>query len=102
MTDDRRYASTFCPYCSAALDPVPRAKKRCPYCGGAIWVRSGPDGLTYLLRDVDRATLDEAWAEHWSAEEARETAELNRRAAEQTAATLRDYRAAGVREVERS
>jgi hypothetical protein len=60
----RTYANAICPYCSVALDPLPRAKKKCPGCGQPIYVRLGPDGVTYLLRDADRHVLDEAWSEH--------------------------------------
>jgi hypothetical protein len=60
---DLQYASTTCPYCGAALDPPPKAKRRCPACRRTIYVRVGPDALVYLLQDVDRPALERAWAE---------------------------------------
>jgi hypothetical protein len=61
--EPRTYANTACPYCSLELDPLPKAKKRCPGCGQPIYARTGPDGLTYLLQAGDRPALDRAWAE---------------------------------------
>ena len=58
------YASEACPYCAGRLDPLPKAKKRCPSCGRPIYVRPGPDGLTYLLQTADLPVLEAAWAEH--------------------------------------
>jgi len=55
------YANTACPYCNAALDPLPTARMDCPACGATIWVRGGPDGLTYLLQEVDLPVLEQAW-----------------------------------------
>ena len=55
-------ANTACPYCSVELDPLPKAKKRCPGCGQPIYVRSGSDGLTYLLQVGDLPVLEAAWA----------------------------------------
>lgn len=57
------YANTTCPYCAIALDPLPRAKKKCPGCGQSILVRSGPDGYRYLVQEQDLHVLEEAWAE---------------------------------------
>lgn len=61
--DPRAYANTSCPYCSAPLDPLPKARKRCPSCGQPIYVRSGPDGLRYLLQEVDLPVLEQAWSD---------------------------------------
>jgi hypothetical protein len=60
---DLQYASTTCPYCGATLDPLPKAKKKCPACRRTIYVRVGPDAMVYLLQDVDRPALEQAWAE---------------------------------------
>jgi len=57
------YANTTCPYCSAPLDPIPKAKKKCPACGQPIFVRRAPDGLRYLLQERDLPVLEQAWAE---------------------------------------
>ncbi len=60
---DLEYANIACPYCEAVLDPLPKAKKRCPACRRMIYVRVGPDAMVYLLRDIDRPVLEQAWAE---------------------------------------
>jgi hypothetical protein len=60
---ERQYANTACPYCQATLDPLPTATTACPACRRAIHVRSGPDGLTYLLENVDLPVLEQAWDE---------------------------------------
>ena len=66
-SEPRTYANTACPYCSVALSPPPKAKKRCPACGQPIYVRSGPDGLTYLLQVGDLPVLEAVWAEYLEA-----------------------------------
>lgn len=58
------YANNTCPYCSVPLEPLPKAKKKCPSCGQAVQVRRGPDGLRYLLQTVDLPAMDQAWAEY--------------------------------------
>jgi hypothetical protein len=68
VPDERRpYASTVCPYCAHELDPLPKARKRCPGCRQPIYARMGPDGITYLLQVADLPILDQAWAEHHEA-----------------------------------
>jgi hypothetical protein len=68
MSDEpRTYANTACPYCSLELDPLPKAKKRCPGCGQPIYARTGPDGITYLLQVGDLPVLDQAWADYHEA-----------------------------------
>jgi hypothetical protein len=63
----RTYANVRCPYCSAALDPLPATDAACPNCRQPIHLRTGPDGLTYLLETVDLATMEAAWSEHLEA-----------------------------------
>lgn len=60
--DGRPYNRTDCPYCRVELDPLPKAKKACRSCGGAVYVRSAPDDIRYLLRDVDLKDHDARWA----------------------------------------
>ena len=60
--DGRPYNRTDCPYCGVEFDPLPKAKKACPSCGGAVYVRSAPDDIRYLLRDVDLKAHDARWA----------------------------------------
>jgi hypothetical protein len=60
---DLQYANTACPYCEIALDPPPKAKRRCPACRRTIYVRVGPDAMVYLLQDTDRPALERAWVE---------------------------------------
>lgn len=72
---ERSYASTACPYCGVRPDPLPRAKSRCRACGQPIWVRKGPDGLTYLLQEGDLPVLEQAWADHRVEQQWRERTE---------------------------
>ena len=46
----RLYANTACPYCSGALNPPPKAKKRCPACGQPIYVLY--DRIGYMRREL--------------------------------------------------
>jgi hypothetical protein len=96
----RAYANTICPYCEATLVPLPKAKHRCPACGRPIWVRAGPDGLTYLLQESDLAVLDQAWAEHREAQARAQAATLNRQAEQATREILRTYAVRGIVAVE--
>jgi len=64
LEDAPAYANSNCPYCQVHFDPLPKAKKRCPACGQYVYVRSGPDGLRYLLQAVDLPAMDQAWAEY--------------------------------------
>lgn len=91
---------TRCPYCSASLDPLPKAKKRCPSCGQPLWVRSGPDGLTYLLQETDLPVLEGAWQEHHAKLVAEEAFASNLEAARMTLESFRSYAESGVEEVE--
>ena len=60
---DRPYANTECPYCKVVMSPLPKAKSKCRNCGQSVFVRSGPDGLRYLLQEVDIPVIEAAWAE---------------------------------------
>jgi hypothetical protein len=101
MGDEPRiFANTACPYCSVELDPLPKAKKLCLGCGQPIYVRLGPDGLTYLLQAGDLPVLDQAWAEHYAAERAQAAAGLGAATAAAMIRTLAEYVTAGVRAVE--
>ena len=60
---DRPYANTACPYCKVEMSPLPKAKSKCRSCGEAVYVRSGPDGMRYLLQEVDLPVLEAASAE---------------------------------------
>ncbi len=64
---DRPYARTTCPHCEGELAPLPKAKKRCPACGKAIYVKTGPDDRRYLLRDDELAGLEARWTDVTSA-----------------------------------
>jgi hypothetical protein len=70
---ERPYVRTTCPSCGANLEPLPKAKKRCPACGKPIYVKSGPDDRRYLLREDELAGLEARWADAATArvEEAR-------------------------------
>ena len=99
-TADRRYANTDCPYCRVLLDPLPRARKRCPSCGESIYVRSAPDGLTHLLREADLPVIEQAWTAWHDEKAAAEASGINRNAASSAAAALRDYGGLGVATVD--
>ena len=97
---DRSYASSDCPSCGVPLDPPPKAKKRCPSCGQPIYVRSGPDGVRYLLQEGDLATMEALWAEFNEQRDAEAALVHNREAARVSAESLRSYRELGVPIVE--
>ena len=59
--DGRPYNRTDCPYCRETMDPLPKAKKRCPSCGRPVYVRLGPDDIRYLLREEDLAAHQARW-----------------------------------------
>ena len=96
----RTFANTACPYCSVELNLLPESKKRCPGCGQPIYVRLGPDGLTYLLRADDLSVLDQAWAEFYAAERAQAAADLGAASGAAMVRTLAEYVRAGVHAVE--
>ena len=68
-SDTRPYASTTCPWCGTALDPLPKAKKACPACTRPIYVRGGPDDRRYLLRKDQLAAHEAWWAQVLAARE---------------------------------
>ena len=94
------YDRTDCPHCGALFDPLPRAKKRCPACGQTVWVRSGPDGRRYILREADLAAHEARWEDHFEREAKAEAARLNREAARRAREALSSYAEVGTRMVE--
>ena len=101
MADEpRTYANKACPYCAVELNPLPKAKKRCPSCGQSIWVRSGPDGLTYLLQEADFPALEAVWQDHHETAERNAIEHRNRFARESYDATISACKEFGVEEVE--
>jgi hypothetical protein len=94
------YNRTDCPYCRAPFDPLPRAKKRCSACGQTVWVRSGPDGRRYILREADLAAHEARWEAHFAREAKAEAARLNHDAARRTGEALRSYSEVGTTMVE--
>jgi DNA-directed RNA polymerase subunit RPC12/RpoP len=53
----------ICPYCSETLDKMPGRKKRCPFCGGFIYVRTRPsDEKKILVREDQIPVIEEQWA----------------------------------------
>ena len=94
------YDRTDCPHCGALFDPLPRAKKRCPACGQTVWVRSGPDGRRYILRQADFAAHEARWEAHNERLAEAEAARLNREAARLAREALRSYAEDGLRKVE--
>lgn len=85
---ERVYASEVCPHCGQRLDPLPKAKKKCPQCGQPMYVRSGPDGLTYLLREADLEAHEQRWVDYHDEQGDREDARINAAAAALTAESL--------------
>jgi len=59
--NERPYNRTDCPYCGVEMHPLPKRKRACPSCGQAVSVLSGPDGVRYLLRQVDLAAHQARW-----------------------------------------
>jgi HIRAN domain len=57
----RAYNRRDCPYCGIVLDPLPKAKKKCPGCSQPVYVQSGPDEVRYLLRECDLAAMEAGW-----------------------------------------
>jgi NADH pyrophosphatase NudC (nudix superfamily) len=51
-------AANTCPYCGSPVESTPKRKARCPHCGGDIYVRSNPYGLSSLVSEADAACLD--------------------------------------------
>ena len=94
------YDRTDCPYCGVTFESLPRAKKRCPACARTVWVRYGPDGRHYILREADLATHEALWEAHRERMAVAEAARLNLDAARLTREALRSYSAAGLRSVE--
>ena len=100
MQTMNEYDRTNCPYCGVAFDPLPRAKKRCPSCGEMVWVRAGPDGRRYILREVDLAAHEARWDDEMDRRAAAEDARISREAARLAAEALRSYADGGIQEVE--
>ena len=77
---DRPYDRATCPTCEAQLDPLPKAKKRCPSCGQDIYVRSGPDDRRYLLASSELEAFQLRWSEaataRWTEAQNRQEAAL--------------------------
>ena len=94
------YANTTCPYCDAALDPLPAAPEDCPACGATIWVRGGPDGLTYLLQETDLPILEQAWQEADDTRDREAIAEAAARGRAAYEAAIAEARELGVAAVE--
>jgi hypothetical protein len=87
---ERAYASGTCPSCGAGLNPLPKAKKKCPSCGNPIFVRSGPDGLLYLLAEKDLAAHEATWEAHHEQLARQEGAQRNADLAANARKTLAD------------
>ena len=96
MSTEGEYDRSTCPYCATEFDPLPKAKKRCPSCGGTVWVRSGPDGRRHILREADLEAHEARWAAHREAQERQWAAQSAKEAARLMASTLRDYARLGV------
>jgi hypothetical protein len=76
---ERPYARTTCPTCGVELDPPPKAKRKCPGCQAAIYVKSGPDNRRYLMKDGELEAFEQLWNSQ------RESKYLERRARQEAA-----------------
>jgi predicted RNA-binding Zn-ribbon protein involved in translation (DUF1610 family) len=90
------YDRDTCPSCEARLDPLPKAKKNCPTCGQPIYVRSGPSGMRYLLRESDLNAHEARWDSYNDARFAADALGPNGEAARTTAESIRQYKVLGV------
>lgn len=53
---------SVCPYCDAGLEKRPKRKKKCPYCGNFVYVRTRPsDRKKVLVTEDDAQKIDEEW-----------------------------------------
>ncbi len=66
----------------------------------ALWVRSGPHGLTYLLQEADSQILAAAWQEHDDATAREYIENANRLGRESYERTVGECRESGMTEVE--
>lgn len=71
VVDERPYASTACPSCTAQLSPLPKSKTKCRSCGNRIWVRGAPDGMRHLLREDQLEAHQASW-DAWHLQRARD------------------------------
>jgi len=56
-------AEPICPYCNGTLDKIPGRKKKCPTCGGFIYVRTRPsDKKKILIKEDQISVIEEQWA----------------------------------------
>lgn len=99
---DRSYNRSDCPYCGEVMDPLPKAKKRCPSCGQSVYVRSGPDGIRNLLREVDLPPMAARWDAYQENRADEAAATINVEAAALSQASLQSLHDAGVKVVEMS
>ena len=54
---------SVCPHCSQALDTRPGRKKKCPYCGRFIYVRTRPsDHKRVLVTEAQAEQIEEQWS----------------------------------------
>lgn len=55
---DRPYRTSACPSCAVELTPLPKAKKACPSCHAAIYVKSSADGYIDLVKEANLESWD--------------------------------------------
>lgn len=52
-----------CPHCNQALEKKPGRKKKCPYCGQFIYVRTRPsDEQQVLVTEAQAEEIEEQWS----------------------------------------
>lgn len=63
LRNDIGNAEPICPYCNETLDKMPGRKKKCPFCGDFIYVRTRPnDKKKILIRKDQISVIEEQWA----------------------------------------
>jgi len=65
-----------CPYCNKKLEVIPKAKKKCPYCGKYIFSRTRPsDRKKILIREDQKEDLEKEWENYHAQKEEESLAE---------------------------
>lgn len=59
-----------CPYCKEELKSIPSRKKKCPYCGEYIYVRTRPvDRKKVLITEKQRGAIERQWSKYYEEKE---------------------------------
>ncbi len=62
-----------CPSCKKKLETIPSKKKKCPFCGQFIYVRTRPqDRKKILITEKEKDLIEEQWQQHFLESEDKE------------------------------